>query len=94
MIFPSLIATTPARVGNDHAANAIGFQIAAAAIGQSFLPAMIGILAAAHGLETIVTSLVVLSVALAIVCVVLARTPAVADAPDSAVVAVRVATER
>jgi fucose permease len=52
-IFPSLIATTAARVGPDLAPNAIGFQIAAAAMGQSLLPAAIGALAAARGLKTL-----------------------------------------
>ncbi len=59
-IFPSLIATTPARVGSEHAANAIGFQVASAALGQSLLPASIGVSADARGLETIATSIVVL----------------------------------
>jgi fucose permease len=50
-VFPSLIATTPARVGEAHVANAIGFQVAAAALGQSLLPALAGILAERAGLE-------------------------------------------
>ena len=35
-IFPSLIATTPARLGAVHTANGVGLQIAAAVLGQSF----------------------------------------------------------
>jgi len=50
-IFPSLIATTPARLGDRHTANGIGFQIAAAVLGQSLLPAAIGVLANNLGLE-------------------------------------------
>ena len=52
-VFPSLIATTPARIGAAHAANAIGFQIAAAVLGQSLLPAAVGLLARWFGLEVI-----------------------------------------
>ncbi len=52
-IFPSLIAATPTRVGHAHAANAVGFQVAAAALGQSLLPAGAGLLAGRLGLETI-----------------------------------------
>jgi fucose permease len=93
-IFPSLIATTPARVGGDHAANAIGFQVAAAAVGQSLLPALIGTLADAHGLETIATSIVALSAALTTVCFALARAGSfMLDAPESTIAAARVAAE-
>lgn len=52
-IFPSLIATTPQRLGEAHTANGVGFQIAAAALGQSFLPALVGRLAYRMGLEII-----------------------------------------
>ena len=52
-VFPSLIAGTPARMGRAHAANAIGFQIAAAVLGQSLLPAAVGLLASRIGLEVI-----------------------------------------
>src|SRR5262249_26834888 len=56
-IFPTLIATTPQRVGTGHAANAVGVQIAAAALGQSLLPAPLGLLAGTLGLEAIGPSL-------------------------------------
>ncbi len=49
-VFPSLIAATPARVGEGHAASAIGFQIAAAALGQSLLPGLVGALGERLGL--------------------------------------------
>jgi fucose permease len=52
-IFPSLIATTPRRLGEGHTANAVGFQIAAAALGQSLLPAVVGVLAHRLGLEIV-----------------------------------------
>jgi fucose permease len=52
-IFPTLIAITPARFGAEHAANAIGFQIAAAGLGVAALPGLAGVLAQAIGLEVI-----------------------------------------
>src|SRR5262245_52266707 len=52
-VFPSLIATTPERLGNAHTANGVGFQIAAAVLGQSLLPGMMGMLARHLGLETV-----------------------------------------
>jgi fucose permease len=52
-IFPSLIATTPERLGAAHAANGVGFQIAAAALGGALLPSFVGIIAAPLGLEVV-----------------------------------------
>jgi fucose permease len=52
-IFPSLIATTPTRLGDGHTANAVGLQIAAAVLGQSLLPALVGVLARHLGLEIV-----------------------------------------
>jgi fucose permease len=52
-IFPSLIATTPARLGEAHTANGVGLQIAAAVLGQSLLPALVGVLARHLGLEIV-----------------------------------------
>jgi fucose permease len=52
-IFPSLITATPRRVAPAHAANAVGVCVAAAAAGQSLLPAGIGAAADALGLEAI-----------------------------------------
>ncbi|HSF24276.1 MAG TPA: MFS transporter [Blastocatellia bacterium] len=63
-VFPSLIATTPARLGELHAANGVGFQIAAAVLGQSLLPAAVGMLAHDLGLEIVGPSLLVMGIAL------------------------------
>ncbi|MCI0691338.1 MFS transporter [candidate division KSB1 bacterium] len=52
-IFPSMIATTPERLGAAHTANVVGFQIAAAVLGQSLLPSFIGVLADNFGLEIV-----------------------------------------
>ncbi len=48
-IFPSMIATTPARMGADHAANAVGMQIAGAGLGGALIPGLFGILAGSFG---------------------------------------------
>jgi fucose permease len=64
-IFPTLVATTPARLGAAHTANAVGVQIAAAALGLSLVPALVGVIADAAGVDTIATLLVVLSLLLA-----------------------------
>jgi fucose permease len=45
-IFPALIGATPQRVGAAHTANVVGMQIAAAALGQAGLPALVGVAAA------------------------------------------------
>ena len=52
-IFPLLIAETPSRVGERHAAHAIGFQISAATLGAGVLPALAGLLARHAGLESL-----------------------------------------
>lgn len=52
-IFPTLIATTPARLGEVHTGNGVGVQIAAAVLGQSLLPAAAGMLANRFGLEIV-----------------------------------------
>jgi fucose permease len=56
-IFPSMIAATPGRLGESHTANGVGFQIAAAVLGQSLLPAAVGVAARRLGLESVGPSL-------------------------------------
>jgi fucose permease len=63
-IFPSLIATTPERLGQAHTANGVGFQIAAAVLGQALLPGMMGILARHCGLEIVGPALLAAALAL------------------------------
>jgi fucose permease len=60
-IFPTLVAVTPARLGPAHAANAVGFQIAAAALGLSVVPGFVGLVADAVGVQTIATLFVLLA---------------------------------
>src|SRR5690606_7555415 len=57
-IFASLISLTPARVGRDHANNAIGFQIASSGLGGASLTSVVGLLAASLGLQVIGAAIV------------------------------------
>src|SRR5688572_26212524 len=56
-IFPTLMASTPARVGGVHAGNAVGFQIAAAALEQSLVPSLLGVLGDELGLDALAIGL-------------------------------------
>lgn len=53
IIFPTLTAYTPARVGRQHAANAISLQTGAASIGLALLPGLAGVIARRVGLEAL-----------------------------------------
>jgi len=61
-LFPVLTSNTPERLGAGHAANAIGFQMTAVRLGLAVIPALMGILAEAFGLETIGLCLFVVAV--------------------------------
>jgi hypothetical protein len=63
-IYPSLIASTRERVGDPHASNAVGFQVAAGALGVSLLPAVVGVLAGWLGLAIVGPALVAEALAL------------------------------
>jgi fucose permease len=58
-IFPTLIAITPDRLGVERARSAIGYQVAAAALGGALLPSIAGVLAARWSLEVVGPLLVV-----------------------------------
>jgi fucose permease len=58
-IFPGLVSSTSQRVGVHHAANAIGIQISAAALGGALIPSLAGTLAERISLETIPVVLVI-----------------------------------
>ena len=58
-IFPGLVSSTSERVGAHHAANTIGIQLSAAALGGALLPSLAGILAQRVSLETIPAMLAV-----------------------------------
>jgi len=63
-VFPSLMSGTPARVGERHADNAIGFQVAAAALGQSLLPTLVGFGARHSSLAVVAPALLLASAVL------------------------------
>ncbi|WP_129775368.1 MFS transporter [Peristeroidobacter soli] len=58
-IFPSMIATTPARVGPRHTANTVGLQVSMGAVGLAALPALCGLIAQYWGLELIPVVLII-----------------------------------
>lgn len=74
-IFPSLIATTPERVGLGHTGNAVGLQVAAATLGASLVPAATGVLVGREGLEVVAPVVLAGTVALAALHEMLARLP-------------------
>ncbi len=61
-IFPALVALTPRRVGDDHAARVITWQIGAATAGGAGVSAVIGLLVDAFNLGVLGPALTVLSV--------------------------------
>jgi fucose permease len=75
-VFPSLIAATSRRLGEAHAANGVGVQIAAAAIGQSLLPSLAGVAARRTSLEILPWILAFTAVALCAILGALDRTAA------------------
>ena len=53
VVFPSLMARTPARLGDARAAHAVGFQIGAATLGVAALPGLSGVLADRAGVGAV-----------------------------------------
>jgi len=52
-IFPTLISLTPQRVGPYFAPQAVGFQVAGAAVGSAVFPGLVGLLARRFSLEVL-----------------------------------------
>ena len=71
--FPLLIAATPGYLGRQHAANGIGFQVAAASLGGGLLPGLLGVLARAYGLEVLGPFLFVAVLTMSVLFELLAR---------------------
>ncbi len=63
-IFPALITATRNHLGRSHIANAVGFQIAAAVLGQSLVPALVGVGARRLGLEVVAPALLASAIVL------------------------------
>jgi fucose permease len=61
-VYPSLMSVIPNHFGTAHIANVIGFSQAAAVIGGAGIPAALGFLAQAFGLEVIVPTLIVAAI--------------------------------
>lgn len=72
-LFPSMISRTPHWTGDAHAANAIGFQVAAASVGIAVLPGLAGVLAERLSLEVIGPFLVVTTLVMMALFELLAR---------------------
>lgn len=52
-VYPAMVSITPARLGPRDAANAMGFQVAAATLGVALIPGLMGIAAERLGSEAI-----------------------------------------
>ena len=72
-IFPGLVSGTSARVGEHHAANTIGMQIAAAGFGGAVIPSLAGVLAQNFSLEAIPIYLVVVFLVLTTLYLIVSR---------------------
>jgi fucose permease len=83
-IFPTWISITPERVGQSFAAQAVGFQVAAANVGIALIPGAVGVLARRQGLEVVPAFLVIASAALLGMEEAVARsTGRIPDRPDT-----------
>lgn len=63
-MFPTLMARTPARVGDGLAHHAVGLQVSAATLGSTLGPAAVGFLVASHGLASVGGVIIAVAVAL------------------------------
>lgn len=72
-IFPSLVSTTPSRVPAAYAAHAVGLQMAAATLGISLVPSLVGFLAEKGGLQVISLSWSIASALLLVLLLFLLR---------------------
>jgi fucose permease len=82
-IFPWLIAATPRRLGARHGANAIGVQIASAAIGLTLAPTLVGVVGDRYGVRAIPWGLAVLAALLLIAFVALKQSSRASPAAHS-----------
>lgn len=73
-VFPGLMHETPRRFGENTYRQIIGFQMAAACVGGAVLPGLVGLAAAAFGLEVLAPSVMVFVVGLAALVLRLDRT--------------------
>lgn len=65
-IFPMMISATPDRLGREHAANAVGMQMAAASLGVATLPGLAAMLMRWYGNESLPAFLLLLALAIVV----------------------------
>ena len=63
-VFPCLMARTPQRLGAEHAAHAVGFQVSAGMLGAALVPGLAGLLVEKTSLESVALFAVLLAVLL------------------------------
>ena len=72
-IFPTLVTLTPQRIGRDRSTHSIGYQLAAATIGGSAIPWIIGLVGERGGFQALAGSIFLVCLLLAIVLLVSER---------------------
>lgn len=82
-IFPAMMSGTRTRVGDHHAANTIGMQMAATGLGATAIPSLMGVLARRISLETIPVFLLVLYLCLLAVYVIATRPGRMQSSPGT-----------
>jgi fucose permease len=65
-MYPALMSRTPARVGQDVAQHAVGFQVSAATLGTAAVPSAFGLLAARSGLAPLGPAVLAVALSLAL----------------------------
>ena len=84
-VYPCLMTRTAQRLGSGHTAHAIGFQVSAAMVGASVLPALAGLVAGKQRLSWIAGCALIMALAVtALHEILLLRRPPVDGAPASA----------
>lgn len=72
-IFPTLVTLTPQRIGRDRSTHSIGYQLAAATVGASAIPWLIGLVGERGGFQALAGSIFVVCLILAVVLLVSER---------------------
>jgi fucose permease len=78
-IFPTLVTLTPHRIGRDRSTHSIGYQLAAATVGGSAIPWVIGLVGERAGFQALAASIFLVCVLLAIVVLVSEREARIPD---------------
>jgi fucose permease len=73
VVFPALVALTPARLGPSRTARVLGYQLGASSLGGVLLPGAMGIGAEVWGVDALAPMVLTLTVALAVLHVAAAR---------------------